>query len=383
MLVVVLSAACNDGAAPRRGSADTTSAIALSTRVDSAGRYPSTVVSGEPPVGAIDSVFAVRDRFVSLRTVLLDPAGGVWTLDEGARQVVRYTDDGERATAISSTGSGDGQFATPYSMAWGGGDLMIFDPGNSRVGRWKPDGTWAGSWRAVPITGGANARFFPTGSSSSAWLFQFSFLSTGQPAPGFARYPLTPRGDVRWIPPTVRGSIPNIVQCVVGSGQRTFQAPFTLGETWLPALGRDLLYVQGVDYLIATVDSAGDTLQTVRRDVAQAAVTDAEWNVASAELEQFRAANPGSCNGTFTRPAAKAAVRAMTFDDRGRLWVERVVADGFLWEIWEGDALVGAIPGIARDPAVPVDIRGDRIAVAASGADGQVEVRVYRFTTSR
>ena len=82
----------------------------------------------------------------------------------------------------------------------------------------------------------------------------------------------------------------------------------------------------------------------------------------------------------FTRPRAKAVVRAITFDDRGRLWVERVLTDGFLWEVWEGDALVGAIPGVARDPVVPVDIRGDRIAVATRGADGQAAVRVYRFT---
>ena len=351
----------------------------LSTTVDSSGRYAVVTVSGEPTLGTIDSVTVVRDAFGGVRSVLLDPAGGVWALDERARRVAHYDDTGQRRAVLGKQGSGDGEYATPYSIAWGGGDIMVFDPGNSRVGRWQPDGTWRGAWKAVPITGGSNARFFPSGSSASAWLFQFSFLRTGQPAPAFARFPLTPMGDVRWVPPTVRGGLDNVVICTVGQVQRTFATPFTLGETWQPALGSNLLYVHGVDYAIATVDSAGDTLRVFRRDVAQAPITDAEWAVSGAPLDSFRTANPGSCNGSFTRPRAKAVVRALTLDDRGHVWVERVTGSGFIWEVWEGDRLIGAVPGIDRDADVPIDIRGDRVAFVVREPGGEQVVKVYRY----
>lgn len=381
---ILLAAACGQAEPARQAEAGVspgTSTGALTSRTDSTAGYPVTVVSGEPPQGAAELQSTIRGDLRAVRSVLVDPAGGVWVLDHGAKVVARYDDTGARVATLGRSGIGAGTYTDPYSLAWANGDIMIYDPGASRVGRWRTDGGWVGSWNAVPITGGANARFFASGSSGSAWLFQFSFLPSGQPAPAFARYPLTPTGDVRWIPPTERGAIEGIVICQDGANLRTFPTPFSQGEVWHPSMDGQLHYLRGVDYRIATIDSAGDTLSAVHRLVPQATISDAEWQAASGELTAYRAANPAArCDGGFMRPTGKAVVRALTLDDHGRLWVERIIADGALWEVWEGARLVGAIPGIQRDPSVSVDIRGDRMAVLGRGADGASEVRVYRIS---
>lgn len=378
VLLVPLVLACRDRSpVPQGAAADAVPGVTV--RHGEGTPHPEVIVVGDPVPGTLDSLLVVRDSFRSVRSVLLDPAGGVWVLDRDARRVVRYGDDGERVGTVGAPGKADGQYADPYSLAWGAGDLMVYDPGNSRVGRFHPDGAWVGSWPIVPITGGANARFFASGASTSAWLFQFSFLSNGEAAPGFARFPLTPRGDVRWVPPTRSGPLANIVLCTVGDSQARFSTPFTLGELWQPSPDGHLYHVEGVDYVVSTVDSAGQVLRAIRREVPGVPIDDAEWAEGLAPLERFRTTNPGSCGGTFTRPASKSAIRTLTLDDRSRLWVERLTASGPLWEVWEGERLVGAIPGFDRIPGVQIDIRGDRLAAVTAGIDGRPEVRVYRY----
>lgn len=377
VVLLLLAVACTDRPEPDGGAADV--ADGVTTRQMQVGDHLEAIVSGDPEPGVLDSMVVIRDQFGGVRSLLLDPAGGVWVLDREAKRVAHYGDDGIMRGTIGSVGKGDAQVSDPHSLAWGAGDLMIYDPGNSRVGRFSPGGAWVGSWPVVPITGGANARFFASGTSASAWLFQFSFLSSGEAAPGFARFPLTPRGDVRWVPPTRSGPLPNTVLCSAGDSQSSFPTPFTSGELWQPSPDGHLYHVQGVDYLVSTVDSAGGVLRSIRREVPGVPITDAEWAEGLVPLERFRAAHPGSCNGTFNRPTAKAAIRALTIDDRSRLWVERLTDSGPLWEVWEGDRLIGAIPGVDRVASVPVDIRGDRFAVLATGVDGAPEVRVYRY----
>lgn len=380
--IVLIAAACGNAEPPRQLDTTTSGDAAVATLTsltDSSAGYPVKIVSGEAKAGTAEIQTTIRGDWSEVRSLLVDPAGGVWVLDNGAKVVARYDDAGARVATLGRSGTGPGTFVDPYSLAWANGHIMVYDPGASRVGRWLADGGWVGSWNAVPITGGANARFFASGSAGSAWLFQFSFLPSGQPAPAFARYPLTPRGDVRWIPPTVRGTIDGVVICQGGPELRTFPTPFAQGELWHPTMNGQLYYLQGVDYRIATIDSAGDTLSAVHRRVPQAPISDAEWQAASGELSAYGAANPSArCDGGFMRPAGKAVVRALTLDDRGRLWVERLVPDGAVWEVWEADQLIASVPGIVRDPAVPIDIRGNRLAVFGRGADGVAEVRVYR-----
>ncbi len=377
VLLIPLAAGCADRPAPEGGAPGGVPGVTM--RQTEGGDHPEVIVSGDPAPGVLDSVVVMRGQFRGVRSILLDPAGGVWVLDREAKRVVHFSDDGTVGASIGSIGKGDGQFTDPYSLAWGAGDLMVYDPGNSRVGRFHPGGAWVGSWPVVPITGGPNARFFASGTSASAWLFQFSFLSNGEAAPGFARFPLTPRGDVRWVPPTRSGPLPNIVLCTAGDSQSSFSTPYTAGELWQPSPDGQLYHVEGVDYLVSTVDSAGTVLRSFRRDVAGVPITDAEWAEGLAPLERFRTAHPGSCNGAFTRPATKSAIRVLTLDDRSRLWVERMTDSGPVWEVWEGDRLIGAVPGIDRIAAVQVDIRGDRFAVLAMGDNGAPEVRVYRY----
>lgn len=65
--------------------------------------------------------------------------------------IARYkVGDGSSATALGSSGSGDGQFSTPYGIAYcaATGNLYVADQGNDRVQVITTGGTFVGKWGA-------------------------------------------------------------------------------------------------------------------------------------------------------------------------------------------------------------------------------------------
>lgn len=73
--------------------------------------------------------------------------GSLLVADEGARQVLRYSAQGQQLGVIGAPGSGAGQFTSPVSVAVdGSGRVYVSDFGANRIDRFAPNGTFQLAW---------------------------------------------------------------------------------------------------------------------------------------------------------------------------------------------------------------------------------------------
>ncbi len=95
------------------------------------------------------------------RSVATDPSGNVYVVDYGDR-VQKFTSTGGFIGTWGSSGSGNGQFDDPEGIAVSNeGDVYVADTQNNRVQRFDADGTYLGQWGS---TGNGNGQFEgPTG----------------------------------------------------------------------------------------------------------------------------------------------------------------------------------------------------------------------------
>ncbi len=112
-LALTILAACNAGVQ------DTPSALTVS--IDSGGVVPVITVSGEAPEWTLDSLAVIRAEptvgFSRVRSIALDPRGGVWVADVGENRLSYFGDDGVFIEDRGRVGSGPGEFRSPYGTA--------------------------------------------------------------------------------------------------------------------------------------------------------------------------------------------------------------------------------------------------------------------------
>src|SRR6185295_11057248 len=125
--------------------------------------------------------------FTDVRDVLLDGNGESWVIDAGEKTIGHFSAEGKQLGSIGRVGSGPKEFRNPYSLTWAGNDLLLYDPGNSRVVRWKRTGEWVTQWTVSRLTGGAWIQMYPAG-GEAAWLMQGGHLGAKY-RPTFVRIP--------------------------------------------------------------------------------------------------------------------------------------------------------------------------------------------------
>jgi hypothetical protein len=374
MCVALAVAACS-------GSRHTPAAAGIRTTVDSSGSYPVTTVSGEAPMWRVDSLAVITPDsnvgFSQVRTIALDPAGGIWIPDTRERTLARFGDDGHLIETRGRVGAGPGEFRSLYAVTVFGGKLWLFDPSNARTVRWTAGGAVDSSWIwfGSLATDATLVRWYPT--PGGPYVYQ----------PRFA----TPRRD-QFIHVPTRSSADTVAaptppwpkvdeeECNGPNGSIWFwPSPFHAAPISVPYRGR-VVTTSGAEYRLASVDASGDTVALLVHDVPRAPITDQDWRDATAD---YRADHDtlklSGCHGATRRYPAKPAIRAMTTDEDGRLWVERWVSAGLVWEAWRGDTVLGRLPEPRRLEGVTPSFLGDRFAVATAGPVGGVEVRLYRF----
>jgi DNA-binding beta-propeller fold protein YncE len=84
--------------------------------------------------------------------VAVDASGNVHVADYGNHRVQRFTDTGTDLTQWGTSGSGNGQFRYPYSVATdAAGNVFVAEVGNNRVQKFGalPTPTKATSWGRV------------------------------------------------------------------------------------------------------------------------------------------------------------------------------------------------------------------------------------------
>ena len=350
---------------------------ALTVSIDSSGVVPVITVSGEAPEWTLDSLAVIRAEptvgFSRVRSIALDPRGGVWIADVGENRLSYFGDDGAFIEDRGRVGSGPGEFRSPYSIAVHNGSLLVHDVGNSRVVHFSLDGGRDTS-RVIGtrLTGDAmRVRMYP---NVDGPLLLDRTRDTGPPRAIYSRV----GRDEQILVPAER-TMTDSKECMLGDGIYFFGSPFSPRQH-AAAFGAGSVATEGGEYQLGFFDRSGVLTRTLRRPVDRDSVTQAEFDAETADWRKFSAEQSTvGCRGTIERYALKPAIRALLPDADGRLWVERRMPGRFVYELWSGDSLLARVPAPEREERIPPAMLGDRLAVVAESPDEGHEVRLYRI----
>ena len=347
--------------------------------------------SDDAPMAAADAVSArlelvttidpgEMDPFLNVSSLALDDDGNVYVLDQGARNIRVFDPAGAPLRTIGREGAGPGEFATPYSLAWTGDTLAVLDPGNGRLELVTREGRHAATWRGSRITGrqvrlwqAGPSRFFLDGyRPTPEGKLQMLYVSAG-PDGG---------SDTLVIPERTGADAATAVTCKLANGTITwFEVPYASQRMQAVSPEGHLVIARTGDYRFTWVDTAGKIRRMMAFGADTLHIEDAYWDSVRTEYTAWRAKMAGAdCDlSDLPRPPRKDVLRAVEFDDQGRLWVEAATETGFRIDVWNAaaDSLAVSFPAPERDPEVPFVVRGDRLALVAEGDEGQ-QVRVYR-----
>lgn len=372
-VVLMLCAGC--------GAAQQDKPSALSVSVDSSGTVPVITVSGEAPEWTLDSLAIIRPEptvgFSRVRSIGLDPRGGVWVADVGENRLSHFGDDGAFIEERGRVGSGPGEFRSPYGIAVHNGALLVHDVGNSRVVRFALDGGSDTSWViGTRLSGDAmSVRMYP---NVDGPLLLDRTRDTGPPRAIYARV----GRDEQILAPARRMMSSDSKECMLGDGIYFFGSPFSPRQQ-AAAFGAGSVATEGGEYRLEFFDRMGLLTRTIVRNVNRDSVTQAEFDAETADWRKFSAEQSTvGCRGEIERYAFKPAIRALLPDADGRLWVERRTPGRFVYELWSGDSLLARVPGAEREEGIPPAMLGDRLAVVAESPDEGHEVRLYRIRKS-
>ncbi|HEX6644093.1 MAG TPA: 6-bladed beta-propeller [Gemmatimonadales bacterium] len=317
---------------------------------------------------------------MNVTSVALGDDGNVYVLDQGANHIRVFDSAGAELRTIGREGQGPGEFGRPYSLAWIGDTLAVLDPGNGRIELVTTDGRHAATWRGSRITGrdvrlwqaGPSRIFLDSYRPTADGKMQMLFVSAGPDA-----------RDTLVIPERTGADEVTAVTCKLPNGAITwFDVPFASVRIRAVSPEGFLVIGRTGDYRFTWYDGAGQPQRMMAFGADTIPIPDAYWDSVRTEYRAWRDKLVGAdCDRSdLPRPPHKDFVRAVTFDDQGRMWVEAVTADGFRLDAWvpEAGRRVAALPAPERNPDVLFAVRGDRLALVADDDEGQ-RVVVYRI----
>lgn len=363
--------------------------------VDSTGAGVVVRTSGRAPRWSLEPVVTVGsegslgesppDEFGRITAVSTDKTGTLWVADALSHDIRVFDTQGALVRRIGREGQGPGEFLSVYSLAWVDDVLLALDLGNGRVAEISESGEWLGTRPAPGSVGGrpATLRFYAV---TDTTVFQWSL----KPEEGGATFvwvehrPDGIRGE--WPQLQVSPPAPTMIRCEVSGSRSYFDVPFG-GRVLQHPAGPGLTYVAWTpEYRVALVDSDGDTLRVVERDRPPVGISDAEWDLANSEYNDFTQKWPEArCRPSdLGRPDTKPAIKNLLVDTSGRLWVEVYTEGGSEWEIFDAQGfLEGTVPGFDYLDRVAPSIRGNVLAWVEADSLGVERVRVARLLTNR
>ena len=297
------------------------------------------------------------DEFGHVVGVVASEDGTIYVADGMAKEIRVFSAQGVFLRRIGREGGGPGEFRSIQSLGMLGDTIVVLDPGNGRLGFISSEGQWLGQ-RSYARVSGPDVRIFQTGASE----FSIPALE-GVMALVFVRHHST--GAQESIPMRRDGSTQNFyVFCQHERGFVYFVPEWAPNLLRVPAPDGHLVEGWGGTYRLAFLDAEGDTVRVLERDQPRLIPTDADWDDQVARFDSMMAPLSNlRCNPRRpVRPEEKALIRALFFDDHGRLWVERRTAKGFVLDAFDP---VGALRGSVDIPNrvydVPIFIRGGRV----------------------
>jgi hypothetical protein len=352
-------------------------------RVSNHGPGPAWNLVEVTRIGAVGGMGPERpDEFGKVTGVVAGKDGTIYVADGLAHEIRAFSPEGEVIRRMGREGAGPGEFRSILSLGMLGDTIVVLDPGNGRLGLLSPAGAWSGQ-RLYNRVSGPDVRIFQTGSDE----FSIPALRGGSGTElevVYIRH--VSAGTVETIP--VRSDIdaPSFyVFCRATESFVYFVPEWAPSLLRVPAPGGQIAESWSGYYRIAFLDAGGDTIRVVERDLPRLIPTDEEWDHQVAQFDSILSQlSAPSCDPRRPlRPEEKALIRAILFDDQGRLWVERRTEDGFALDAFDHfGALRGSVDIPTRAEGVPVFIRGDRVYIVVQDELGVDTVLAFEVRTA-
>lgn len=358
----------------------------VAVTVDSSRGYPVVRSSGDPTAWTAELVATMgidstgESTFGTVRSVLLDSSGAGYVLDPSYHQIHVFEPDGPFREMWGRRGSGPEEFSSPYSIAWLGDSMAIFDAGNARITLLGPDGKWASQWPTARMSGTNVLRLYRT-PPRGFWMIDSRPTDTGRLERLFVRYTSSgPSDTLVWF------MQPNLSQgfarCDVPGGFSIFDPPFGAMPLVIPNAAGAQIVAASTNYRIAFIGRTKDTLRVIERPVEPATVNDAEWDEATKEMRDWREQNPNAhCDRTsWDRVATKPPLKSIFTDDSGQLWVEVLTADGLVYDVFGMDGTLRAsVRGLPPSGDIDPSVVAGRIAIVVKDSLDVQSVKVFRL----
>jgi hypothetical protein len=134
-------------------------------------------------------------------------------------------------------------------------------------------------------------------------------------------------------------------------------------------------------YRLAFLDAAGDTVRVLIREPEPVPLWDDDWRETEEQYAEFQQRWRGaSCDGDIRRPRHLPALRDVSFDHDGRLFVEFATPAGPALDIFDSDGpWLATLPLPERDSGVPLLLRDDRLHLVTRDSLGVQRVEVYQL----
>jgi hypothetical protein len=333
----------------------------------------------------------------------LEPSGAFYLYDANDYQIRRYDAQGKFTGLIGRRGGGPGEYQETAGIDVTGDTLLVVhDAGSLRITYFQPDGKVR---RAFSITRGG---FYGDGFvADAAGLIYVKVSLAGGPQEGpGARYQyLRYRPDGRL---TDSVSVPSAATQTPVFGLSTsdgMRDNFGAQDISSPYHGGGVLSARSHAYRVAADDGRGRVMLIERsfQPVPLGSAERAEWEAWANYMTSRNASRPGGARRTYDIPRAKPAIRDLTSDHLGRIWVDvfveaekrdeppRPPGDARPLLTWRERTTydvfspAGAYLGRIQLPAeaVLLDVWHDRLLLRTKGEAGEDRVAVYRMITPR
>lgn len=251
------------------------------------------------------------DSFGFIQAFALFQSGVIAVFDGSVPALRLFSPEGKHLRTLGRDGAGPGEYRnqTLGLAVDRDGNLLMYDPRNARLNRWKEDGTLLPSWRVPAGLFTNQALQIDTAGNV------FIKVTTERPEPGkpwkFGLARLDPQGVLvdTLLPPSIPGDAP---------AEATFFEP---QKYWYRSRSGEWVTAFSGTYAITIAAPNRGTLRIERAATRVALAPDERSNYQEVAEALRRSPNRAS-SGSVTVPAQKPYFRGLQSDLDGRIWVD-------------------------------------------------------------
>ena len=315
--------------------------------------------------------------FGDVRSILVDRRGQLWVIDFAAQDIRVFDSTGGFVRTVGRRGSGPGEFVGAAGMIQGpDGTIWVQDPNSVRLSGFDEDGRFTVQATAPNMGYG----YLWAGGVDSTGRIWDEFLTRDSTGGSKHRYR-------RFEPGMARADTVDLAPCNVPPNQprpRIIQGRG--GGAWIPYQptsvtapdfnGRLACIPWTAEYSGVILGLLkGDTLARFHHPAAMIPVRPAERDSEVARLTAF-SKKIGAEFAPSTVPTEQPPIVRLHFDDGGRLWVQRITADGRTeFDRFDREGRLEGTITTAVSPGYPAPVfRGDRVYFVVEGQEGVPQV---------